>query len=105
MEDGRAEAMEAFILIMRESGAWRDVDADEYVRSLRDAWDDAGLSVEELATRVRAGPDVPVHLVGVPLGIPDDEPLLQLRKIAMESGIWKDVDPDEYVRELRADWD
>ena len=54
---------------------------------------------------MRVGPDVPVHQVGVPLGISDDDPLLQLRKIAMASGIWKDVDPDEYVRELRADWD
>ena len=105
MEDGRAEAMEAFILIMRESGAWRDVDPDEYVRSLRAAWGEGDARSGPPATPVRAGPDVPLHLVGVPLGIPEDDPLLQLRKIAMESGIWKDIDPAEYVRELRADWD
>ena len=59
--------------------------------------------MEHLATGVRSGPDVPAHLVGVPLGIPDDDPLIELLRIAMESGIRKDVDPDEYVRELRAE--
>ena len=49
--------------------------------------------------------ELPEYLVGVPPGMPRDHPMLKLRKLAMESGIWKGIDPDEYVRELREGWD
>jgi hypothetical protein len=32
----------------------------------------------------------------------DDDPILQMRGVGKE--IWADVDADEYVRSLRADW-
>ena len=95
--------MDEFVHIMRESAAPEAVDAGEHVRVQRDGPEKDHRA--EVATPVRSGPGIPAHLVGVPWAIPQNHPLLQLRKIAMESGIWKGIDPDEYVRELRADWE
>lgn len=32
-------------------------------------------------------------------------PLLQLRELSLKLGIWKGIDPDEYIREQREGWD
>jgi hypothetical protein len=32
-------------------------------------------------------------------------PLLQLRELSLKLGIWKGIDPDQYVRESREDWE
>ena len=37
-------------------------------------------------------------------GAEAESPLLKLRELSLELGIWKGIDPDEYVRELRRDW-
>lgn len=30
---------------------------------------------------------------------------MELRRMSMEAGVWKGVDPDEYVRQLREPWE
>ena len=90
---GREAAMEEFVRLMRESGAFRGVDADSYVRDLRSGWDDAPSPTE--------APPIP-RKKGAPRELGE---MLELRKLAMESGIWKGIDPDQYVRELREGWD
>jgi len=37
--DSRGQAMNDLIVAMRQSGAWRGVNADDYVRSMREGWD------------------------------------------------------------------
>lgn len=77
----------------RSTGAWKDVDPDEYVRNLREGWgDDTG--------------DASSAKAAVDTGAPSRrmQALLDLRKLAMDSGIWKGVDPDQYIRELRQGW-
>jgi hypothetical protein len=34
-----------------------------------------------------------------------EDPILELREFSQRIGIWRGIDPDEYVRQLRADWD
>lgn len=88
----RAAAMDEFIRIMRESGAFRGVDADAYVRDQRLGWDDDASPAEE--------PALPEPLAGG-----DANPLLDLRATAMDSGIRKGIDPGDYARELREGWE
>lgn len=90
------EGLEEMRRISTELGIWKGIDPDEYIREQRAGWDepDDYPGADHPVDISSPGPAFSARWAG----------LLKVRQMSMEAGYFKGVDPDEYIRELRADW-